>query len=86
MDHSEFDKAYESTKLKFISYFKFMFTYRGTADDGTVIVASYGGNADDIYKYEVYPDDVEIYSNASNWFSVYATSKDDTVIFDYSDY
>jgi len=39
--------------VKFISYFKFSFTFGGKLDDGRNIMVAVGGNSDNIYRLEV---------------------------------
>lgn len=46
-------KKYGKVPLKFKSYYKYVFSYRGIAPDNADIYYSEGGNADDIYRHEV---------------------------------
>jgi len=50
---TEFNKLYGDVEVEFVSYYKYSFTFSGVADDGTRIVVSVGGCADDIYKMDV---------------------------------
>jgi hypothetical protein len=56
MDKAEVLKKYEDVPLKFASYYKYSFGFRGIAPDGAEIYASVGGDADDIYRFEVRPE------------------------------
>ena len=53
MTPKEFYKKYGGVKVKFNHYFKYSFNYYGELPDGGKLVVAYGGNADDIYRYDV---------------------------------
>ena len=52
----EVREMYGNLPLRFSSYYKFSFTFVGVAEDCVEVVASYGGNSDDIYKFDVRAD------------------------------
>ena len=54
----EFYEKYKDVDFKFLSYYKFTFTYRGFTDDGEEVKVGVGGIADDIYREQVSADDV----------------------------
>ena len=54
----EFYEKYKDVKFKFLSYYKFTFTYRGFTDDGEEVKVGIGGTAEDIYRERVNIDDV----------------------------
>ena len=54
----EFYEKYKGVDFKFLSYYKFTFTYRGFTDDGEEVKIGVGGLADDIYRERVSADDV----------------------------
>ena len=54
----EFYEKYKDVNFKFLSYYKFTFTYRGFTDDGEEVKIGVGGIADDIYRERVSADDV----------------------------
>ena len=54
----EFYEKYKDVDFKFLSYYKFTFTYRGFTDDGEEVRIGVGGIADDIYRQRVSADDV----------------------------
>lgn len=56
MNKEEFEEKYSDVDLYFKSYYKYGFTFEGTAEDGTRIEAYRGGGADSVYRYEVKPD------------------------------
>lgn len=56
-DRESFVAKYGDVTLRFTEYYKYTFTYTGTAEDGTVVSASVGGGADEIYRKTVRPDD-----------------------------
>lgn len=49
----EFYEKYKDVDFKFVSYYKFTFTYRGFTDDGEEVKVDVGGVADYIYKDRV---------------------------------
>ena len=51
----EFYEKYKDVDFKFLSYYKFTFTYRGFTDDGEEVKVGVGGIADDM---RVSADDV----------------------------
>lgn len=54
----EFYEKYKDVNFKFLSYYKFTFTYRGFTSDGEEVRIGVGGLADDIYREGVNADDV----------------------------
>ena len=54
----EFYERYKDVNFKFLSYYKFTFTYRGFTDDGEEVKIGVGGTADDIYRESVSADNV----------------------------
>ena len=54
----EFYEKYKDVSFKFLSYYKFTFTYRGFTDDGEEVRIGVGGLADDIYRESVSVDSV----------------------------
>lgn len=64
-------ERYGKVPLKFSSYYKYTFSYSGTAPDGAVVSASYGGSSDDIYRHQVEADDVITLEDA--WMSASVT-------------
>ena len=53
----EFYEKYKDVNFKFLSYYKFTFTYRGFTSDGEEVRIGVGGIADYIYKDRVYVSD-----------------------------
>ena len=58
IEREEFYEKYKDVNFKFLSYYKFTFTYRGFTDDGEEVRIGVGGIADDIYRERVSADDV----------------------------
>ena len=54
----EFYEKYKDVSFKFLSYYKFTFTYRGFTDDGEEVKVGVGGTAEDIYRESVSADNV----------------------------
>jgi hypothetical protein len=61
---------YADLKLRFDRYYKYEFTFVGTADDGTVLVATLGGNHDDIYREKVSATEVRTFGSCDKWIYV----------------
>jgi hypothetical protein len=53
LTYKEFIEMYGDVMMSFRSYYKYTFYFTGKTADGNTINASYGGSADDIYRYEV---------------------------------
>ena len=58
INSGEFYEKYKDVSFKFLSYYKFTFTYRGFTSDGEEVKIGVGGLADDIYRERVNADDV----------------------------
>ena len=58
IEREEFYEKYKDVNFKFLSYYKFTFTYRGFTSDGEEVRIGVGGIADDIYRERVNADDV----------------------------
>jgi hypothetical protein len=53
MTRSEFYAKYGDVVVTPDHYYKFTFSYRGTLENGDVIEVDYGGNSDQIYRFDV---------------------------------
>ena len=49
----EFNELYGDVEVKFNSYYKYTFEFRGQTDDFKTVSISFGGGADDIYKEQI---------------------------------
>jgi hypothetical protein len=78
MNRAEALQKYGDLVLKFASYYKYAFTYRGVAEDGSIVEMDVGGNADAIYRYQVTPNSTDSL-NGDQWFAVQIMNSD-TVI------
>lgn len=58
IEREEFYEKYKDVNFKFLSYYKFTFTYRGFTDEGEEVKIDVGGIADYIYKESVRADGV----------------------------
>ena len=54
----EFYEKYKDVNFKFLSYYKFTFTYRGFTSDGEEVKIGVGGTANEIYRECVTADSV----------------------------
>ena len=57
MTLEEVVSEYKDIVLSFSSYYKFCFYFRGVTPEGHTILASLGGNSEDIYRVEVVNND-----------------------------
>ena len=58
IEREEFYEKYKDVNFKFLSYYKFTFTYRGFTSNGEEVKVDVGGIADDIYRESVRVSDV----------------------------
>lgn len=58
INSGEFYEKYKDVNFKFLSYYKFTFTYRGFTSDGEEVKIDVGGTADEIYRDRVSISDV----------------------------
>ena len=58
INSGEFYEKYKDVNFKFLSYYKFTFTYRGFTSDGEEVRIGVGGIADYIYRESVSADGV----------------------------
>ena len=58
IERGEFYEKYKDVSFKFLSYYKFTFTYCGFTSDGEEVRIGVGGLADDIYRESVSVDSV----------------------------
>ena len=56
INSGEFYEKYKDVNFKFLSYYKFTFTYRGFTSDGEEVRIGVGGTADYIYRESVSAD------------------------------
>lgn len=83
MTKDEFYEKYGDVKIKFSSYYKYTFTYGGELPDGGRVSVDYGGNSDDIYRFDVRADCVMGLQDASRTIGFHAGTaydKDGNVI------
>lgn len=59
MTRNEFYEKYGNVVVRFKSYYKYTFNFEGKLPDGSTLTCSYGGNSDEIYRYEVSVDGEE---------------------------
>ncbi len=52
----KFVALYGNVKLKFVSYWKYTFSFTGVAESGDQVTIDYGGNSDNIYRFDVTAD------------------------------
>jgi hypothetical protein len=63
-------EKFGNTVLRFSSYYKYMFAFTGHTDDGHKIMCMYGGNSDDIYRYDVDANSEYRLGNLNDWSAV----------------
>ena len=76
IEREEFYEKYKDVDFKFLSYYKFTFTYRGFTDDGEEVRIGVGGIADDIYR-----ESVSVSSVYDMWYLMPYQGESDSVSF-----
>lgn len=71
-------QKYGETLVTFLSYSKYSFYFSGTANDGTIIGASIGGNADNIYRSSVNTDPITLNELNNKDEIIFLYGKDNT--------
>ena len=78
----EFYEKYKDVNFKFLSYYKFTFTYRGFTSDGEEVKIGVSGTAEDIYRESVSADNVYSIS----YLMPYQGESDSVTFYDYQFY
>lgn len=84
MSREEFLAQYGDFKVKFSSYYKYVFYYNATLEDGSRICCQVGGNSDAIYKHSVSADNEELVSDLDAFAG--SVEKDGAIIAAFYDY
>jgi len=80
----EFLSRYGDVKVKFESYYKYVFSFSGKLEDGKIISVGLGGNSDDIYREEVSADDERTVSQLQPFMgSVFESGEEVDSFYDY---
>jgi hypothetical protein len=66
MKLEEVNEKFKDAKVKFTSYYKYTFHFEGQTEDGYTLSCSYGGDSDDIYRFDVDTNEVS-FNNAGEW-------------------
>ncbi len=85
MTREEFYEKYGNYVVTFSSYYKYTFNYSANIADDKKIMVSYGGNAEQIYRYYVNPTSRDTVRNIEPYFGV-VTDKDGKEIDSFYDY
>lgn len=56
MDRKDFYEKYGVVKVKFTSYYKYVFTFKGEINNGGILTCDFGGDPSDIYRFDVEVD------------------------------
>jgi hypothetical protein len=72
----EFMELYGEEKVSFSNYYKYRFHFRGTTKEGYSIYMTWGGNANDIYKFYVESSYVFQLNSYSGWNEGIVRDKD----------
>lgn len=84
MTRKEFIEKYGDIEVTFSSYYKYTFTYRADLDDGSAINVSFGGNADEIYRFNVVNNDKSTVKDLDPYSgAIYKDSKEVCSFYDY---
>jgi hypothetical protein len=76
----EFETNYKDVTVKFSGYYKYSFSFVKELSDGIKITAYYGGDAGDIYRFDVTADEEVPLFPLDNWSSVYVTKNGEKLL------
>jgi len=83
MNKQEALKFFSNTELKFVGYFKHVFTYEGEKD-GIKVLVNFGGDSSDIYREEFAPVE-SFYDVGFEYFQVLKSNKNDNLLYQFSE-
>ena len=84
MTRNEFMDKYGDVVVTFSNYYKYTFNYKAELPDGSLLVVSYGGNSEDIYRHEVGANSPEVVKTLAPYAgSVYRDGKESESFYDY---
>ena len=78
MTKKQIMEKYGDVPLDFVSYYKYEFAFVGKAPDGARVGMTYGGDSNDIYKYEVSASKTVTLREYANDYCHAAVTKDGT--------
>ena len=58
LTRAEFYEKYGDVEVVFDSYYKYTFNFHGLTKNGSTLTVRLGGDADEIYREEIYANDV----------------------------
>ena len=56
LTRAQFEEKYGQVRVKFSSYYKYVFTFKAELPNGDMLYVSVGGDSSDIYRLEVTAD------------------------------
>lgn len=77
---------YKDVELTFSHYYKYCFSFIGTADDGAKITAVIGGDPGNIYREEVFNNEKRILGYIDRWNSITIVARSGEDVFTYDNY
>ena len=80
MTVEQVNEKFKDVKVTFDSYYKFTFTFIGQSEDGYKIACLFGGDSDDIYRYDVNTDPVS-FGECEQWTAVVVKDKEGNKVF-----
>lgn len=80
MTVEQVNEKFKDVKVTFDSYYKFTFEFVGKSEDGFQLECTYGGDSDDIYRYDVNTDPVS-FGDCDQWSYVVVKDKDGNKVF-----
>lgn len=80
MTVEQVNEKFKDVKVTFDSYYKFTFTFIGQSEDGYKIACLFGGDSDDIYRYDVNTDPVS-FGECEQWTAVAVKDKEGNKVF-----
>ena len=80
----EFYDKYGDVKVKFKSYYKYIFTFCGVLQNGNKIFACYGGHSDLIYRVDV-DADYEVSISGLEPYSIAVYDQNENLVEEYTE-
>jgi len=69
MTVEQVNEKFRDAKVKFSSYYKYTFNFEGKTEDGFKIQCSFGGDSEDIYRFDVNTNEIS-FLHTNQWSNV----------------
>ena len=80
MTIEQVNDKFKDAKVKFSSYYKYTFNFAGETEDGFKLICGFGGNSEDIYRFDVDTNEVS-FRSADEWSRVTIKDSNGEIVF-----